>query len=85
MAFLSKTITYQSDLDSIYKKYTKHYNTIDAYGSCDTYRIECFSEGGPSEQHRQALTDLEKLKLDEEYAKLSAMLKRLCLVIAKKI
>ncbi|WP_324281077.1 hypothetical protein PT144_05820 (plasmid) [Borreliella garinii] len=84
MAFLSKTIAYQSDLDSIYKKYTKHYNTIDAYGSCDTYRIECFSEG-PSEKRKQALTDLEKLKLDEEYAKLGAMLKRLCLVITKKI
>ncbi len=45
MAFLSKTITYQGKLNSIYKKYTKHYNTIDAYGSCDTYRIECFTEG----------------------------------------
>ncbi|WP_210360190.1 hypothetical protein [Borreliella garinii] len=74
MAFLIKTITYQSDLNSIYNKYTKNYNTIDTYGSCDTYRIGCFSEG-PSEKRRQALTDLEKLKLDEKYAKLSAMLK----------
>lgn len=49
MAFLSKTITYQSDLNSIYNKY-KHYNTIDTYGSCDTYRIGCFSEG-PSEKN----------------------------------
>ncbi|WP_210374505.1 hypothetical protein [Borreliella garinii] len=72
--FFSKTTTYQYSLDSIYNKYTKHYNTIDTYGSCDTYRIGCFSEG-PSEERRQALTDLKKLKLDEKYAKLSTMLK----------
>ncbi|WP_236841564.1 hypothetical protein [Borreliella garinii] len=62
--FFSKTTTYQYSLDSIYNKYTRSYETIDTYGSCDTYRIGCFSEG-PSEKRRQALTDLEKLKLDE--------------------
>lgn len=75
MAFLSKTITYQSDLNSIYNKYTKHYNTINTYGSCDTYRIGCFSEGPFLKKRRQALTDLEKLKLYKKYAKLSTMLK----------
>lgn len=75
MAFLSKTITYQSDLNSIYNKYTKHYNTINTYGSCDTYRIGCFSEGPFLKKRRQALTDLKKLKLYEKYAKLSTMLK----------
>ncbi|PRQ97394.1 hypothetical protein CV681_05995 [Borreliella burgdorferi] len=73
-AFFSTTKTYQSSLDSIYNKYTGYYNTIDTYGSCDTYRIECFSVG-PSEKRKQALADLEKLKLDEKYTQLSTMLK----------
>ncbi|WP_232535953.1 hypothetical protein [Borrelia sp. A-FGy1] len=72
--FLYKTISYQYILISIYNKYTRHYNTIATYGSCDTYRIGCFSSG-PSAERKQAIADLEKLNLDQDYTKLSKMLK----------
>ncbi|WP_421114435.1 hypothetical protein QIA00_04920 (plasmid) [Borreliella americana] len=73
--FFSTTTTYQSILDSIYSKYTSSYNTIATYGSCDTYRIGCFSKN-PSEARSQALAKLEENNLEEEYAKLSNMLKK---------
>ncbi|WP_458322056.1 hypothetical protein [Borreliella burgdorferi] len=73
--FFSTTTTYQSILDSIYSKYTSSYNTIATYGSCDTYRIGCFSKS-PSEARSQALAKLEENNLEEEYAKLSNMLEK---------
>ncbi|MCD2332637.1 hypothetical protein [Borreliella americana] len=74
MDFFRTTATYQSILDSIYNKYTRSYNTIATYGSCDEYRIGCFSEG-PSVERRKALAMLKNNKLEEEYDKLSNMLK----------
>ncbi|MCD2332853.1 hypothetical protein [Borreliella americana] len=73
--FFSTTTTYQSILDSIYSKYTSSYNTIATYGSCDTYRIGCFSKR-PSEARSQALVKLEENALEEEYAKLGNMLEK---------
>ncbi len=72
--FFSKTTTYQSSLDSIYNKYTRSYGTIATYGSCGDYSIGCFSTG-PSEKRKKALDELKKNKLEEEYSKLSKMLK----------
>ncbi|WP_232535994.1 hypothetical protein, partial [Borrelia sp. A-FGy1] len=72
--FIYKTTYYEYILICIYNKYTRHYNTINTYGSCNTYRIGCFYPG-PSAERRQAITDLGKLKLEEEYNKLSKMLK----------
>ncbi len=74
-AFFVKTITYQGILNSIYNKYIRSYNTIATYSGCANYNsIGCFSEG-PSARRSQALNDLEKNKLDEEYTKLNQMLK----------
>ncbi|WP_210380571.1 hypothetical protein, partial [Borreliella garinii] len=72
--FFSKTKTYQYSLDSIYNKYTRSYGTIATYGSCGDYSIGCFSTG-PSEKRKKALGELKKNKLEEEYSKLSKMLK----------
>ncbi|WP_210379584.1 hypothetical protein [Borreliella garinii] len=73
-AFFSTTTTYQSSLDSIYNKYTSSYNTIDTYGSCNEYRIGCFSTK-PSEERRKALVKLKENNLDQEYVNLNKMLK----------
>ncbi|WP_232535986.1 hypothetical protein [Borrelia sp. A-FGy1] len=73
-AFFSKTIRYQYSLVSIYNKYARHYNAIATYGDCNNYGIGCFSPG-PSARRSKALDSLEKLKLDQEYSKLSSMLK----------
>ncbi|WP_050581620.1 hypothetical protein [Borreliella garinii] len=72
--FFSKTKTYKYSLDSIYNKYTRSYGTIATYGSCGDYSIGCFSTG-PSEKRKKALGELKKNKLEEEYSKLSKMLK----------
>ncbi|QMU99893.1 hypothetical protein F0310_05665, partial (plasmid) [Borrelia sp. A-FGy1] len=72
-SFFGKTQTYRSSLYSIYRKYASSYNIIATYGSCDTYRIGCFSPG-PSGARRQALTKLKENNLKEDYAKLSKML-----------
>ncbi|WP_151060778.1 hypothetical protein [Borreliella turdi] len=72
--FFNKTKTYQSILDSIYSKYAKSYGIIDTYGSCGDYSIGCFSTE-PSKKRKEALNELEKNKLEEEYSKLSKMLK----------
>ncbi|WP_418905311.1 hypothetical protein QIA30_06260 (plasmid) [Borreliella turdi] len=72
--FFSKTRTYQSSLDSIYNKYTGSYGTISTYGSCGDYSIGCFSKR-PSEERKKAIDELAKNKLEEEYSKLSKMLK----------
>ncbi len=74
MDFFSKTKKYQSGLDSIYNKYTRSYGTINTYGSCGDYSIGCFSTG-PSENRKKALDELKQNKLEEEYSKLSKMLK----------
>ncbi|WP_232535987.1 hypothetical protein [Borrelia sp. A-FGy1] len=73
-AFFSKTIRYQYSLDSIYNKYASSYNAIATYGSCNEYNISCFSPG-PSARRSKAIAELEILNLDQEYAKLSKMLK----------
>lgn len=73
-AFFSTTTTYQSSPDSIYNKYTRSYNTINTYGSCNEYRIGCFSTK-PSEERRKALAKLKENNLDQEYVKLNKMLK----------
>ncbi|QMU99894.1 hypothetical protein F0310_05670 (plasmid) [Borrelia sp. A-FGy1] len=73
-SFFSTAKTYRSSLYSIYSKYASSYNTIATYGSCGDYNISCFSQG-PSGERSKALAALEKLKLKEEYSKLSKMLK----------
>ncbi|XOU12878.1 hypothetical protein QIA01_04940 (plasmid) [Borreliella americana] len=69
-AFFSTALAYQCSLYSIYNKYSSSsYNTIDTYGRYDTYRNRRFSTE-PSKKRSQALTDLKKLNLEEDYTKL---------------
>ncbi|ACL35242.1 hypothetical protein [Borreliella garinii] len=69
-AFFSTATTYQSSLDSIYNKYKSSYNTIDTYGSCNEYRIGCFSTK-TSEERRKALAKLKENNLDKSMLNLT--------------